>query len=574
MLKIPFAPLALAFALASTTGATAQSFYYPDFAGAQGLNLLGDATPSGTALRLTANTAAQSSWVWRDSSVLVALGFDTTFSFRLTPPAVGTKAEGLAFVLHDDPTAASAQAGTAWGLGYGLGASASVGFRRSLVIEIDTFRDLFLGDTSDNELSIHTRGSQANSEEERYAIARTTPAVNLCDGAVHSLRVTYDLPGTIEVFVDGSSTPIISTSYSFQTGGQYVSGQSAPGFGLQSDEMFVGFCATTGTGTLTETAEILSWQWRGNSSRPPCYDGTLFDDVLRVEGQTGGAAKIVRLANSQAFGITMQSPPLFGAGAPYVLFASLAPQPGALGTQLGFGETCFPVAPLGATELVFADTIGFFPGLLPGLPTPHTFALPSGLITSPLDFTLQAVTFASATPLQFGISNAVDVEFRAGAAPGITSVSPSSSAVGLPVTITGSNFVNGLVVSIDGVAVIPSNVTATAVTFDCPAGVACDAQLTAINPDGQGATTTWNPVPTITSTALNSGSAAGNAVFLVTGTGFAPGLTVTIGGAAAIVSTVSAGAIVMRTPPGTPGVAAVVVTTPGGCSVTTSYTYL
>ena len=55
-----------------------------------------------------------------------------------------------------------------------------------------------------------------------------------------------------------------------------------------------------------------------------------------------------------------------GPGAPYVLFLSLQPQPGAFGTNLGFGSTCFPVLPAGPAELVLVDTLGLFPALLPG----------------------------------------------------------------------------------------------------------------------------------------------------------------------------------------------------------------
>jgi hypothetical protein len=49
---------------------------------------------------------------------------------------------------------------------------------------------------------------------------------------------------------------------------------------------------------------------------------------------------------------------------------------------------------------------------------------------------------------------------------------------------------------------------------------------------------------------------------------------VTIGGVAAAVQSVSATAVLVRTPAGTPGVATVVITTVGGCQTTTTYTYL
>ena len=43
----------------------------------------------------------------------------------------------------------------------------------------DTYQDGFVGDTSANELTIHTRGSTGNHENEQYSIGRATPATVL-----------------------------------------------------------------------------------------------------------------------------------------------------------------------------------------------------------------------------------------------------------------------------------------------------------------------------------------------------------------------------------------------------------
>src|SRR5262245_21349943 len=110
----------LAPALAAA-GLTAQSFNYPDFTSTAGLTLLGNAAQSGTALRLTPNTNSQTGWAWRQSVVPVVAGFDTTFTFRITPPA-GNKGEGIALVIHDDPNGTATMGGTVWGMGYGNGA--------------------------------------------------------------------------------------------------------------------------------------------------------------------------------------------------------------------------------------------------------------------------------------------------------------------------------------------------------------------------------------------------------------------------------------------------------------------
>ncbi|HEX5051974.1 MAG TPA: IPT/TIG domain-containing protein [Planctomycetota bacterium] len=553
--------------------APAQSFLYPDFASTAGLHLLGNAMRSGTALRLTANAANQSGWAWRQVPVPIANGFSTSFTFRITPPAIGTKGEGLAFVIHGDPAGAAAIGGTAWGLGYGIGASGSTSIRNSIVIELDTYADAFLGDTSANELSIHTGPSGGSFENEQFSIARNTPASVLSDGLVHLLEVHY-VPGTIEVFVDGATAPAISRPYHHVTGGTYLTGGAAPGAGIANQIAWVGFCATTGAGTLAELVEILSWQWTSTSAVHPCYSGSLQHDVLTVQGQEGGLLRTVGLTTWQSFAIGVSSPVTFGPGAPWVLLLSFAAQPGALGTQLGFGEMCFPVLPPTANEFVLADSFGVFAALLPAQPAPYTIAVPAGVVTAPVDFTLQGITMRSASPLELGVTNAVHVDFQVGPAPTIQQVVPLSAPVGQPITVTGTNFVPGVSVRIAGVPQAPSSATATQVTFAYPTGVPCAALLEVVNPDAQAATGVLNPQPTVTSTLLGSGSAAGNQVFVVLGSGFAPGTTVTIGGAPAMVISVSTTTITMRTPPGTPGVAPVVVTTPGGCSVQTSYTYL
>ncbi len=558
-------------ALAAT--AAAQSFSYPDFSSPTQLAMLGNAGTSGTALRLTANQSNQTGWAWRLGAMPVLAGFDTTFTFRITPPVGATKAEGMAFVVQDDPNGVAATGGTVWGIGYGNGANSAIGLRHSLALELDTYQDGFLGDTSANELTLHTRGAQGNHENEQWSLARNTPAAVLSDGQVHTLRLRY-VPGLLEVFVDNATTPAISRAYDFTGGGLYANGSVAPGLGLANGTAFVGFCAATGGGTLTELVEILSWDWTSTPLVHPCYAGSLGEDVLRVQGSTGGPLREVALATWQPFSIDVASPTGFGPGAPYVLFVSFAPQPGAFGTQLGFGETCFPVLPKGPTEHVLADGFGLFPALLPAPPAPYSFALPAGVVTFPIDLTLQAVTLGSSNPLTIGVSNAVDVHFAQAPAPTIQSVTPLSAQPGQPVTVHGASFVPGCTLLVNGAPVTPSSITATDIVFAYPAGLACDAQLAVVNPDGLGATTALNPTPNVTGTLLGSGPAAGNAIFVVQGSGFSAGLTATIGGAPAIVLSVSVNTLTLRTPPGTPGVQPVVITTLGGCTTSTTYTYL
>jgi hypothetical protein len=551
-----------------TAALSAQTFSYPDFSSVAQLNLLGNAAQSGTALRLTANVSNQTGWAWRQTAVPVVAGFDTTFTFRITPPTVGTKAEGMALVIHDDPNGASTLGGTVWGMGYGVGANSATGIRNSIAIELDTYLDGFLGDTSANELTIHTRGPLGNNENEQWSIGRNTPTQNLSNAQIHTLRVRY-VPGTIEVFVDNATTPAISRTYSLQTGGTYLIGGAAAAPTLVNGTAFVGFCATTGAGTLTELVEILSWNWTSTPLTHPCYEGSFGQNPLTVNGSTGGLLRRVGLNTFFPFTIDLQPATGVGSGAPFALFASLLPQPGALGTNLGFGQTCFPVLPTGATELVLADSFGLFPAIFPAGGTPFTLALP-GIVTSPLDLTVQAVTLA---PGGLGITNAVDLRWTNALPPIINTVNPLSAQPGASITITGSRFLPGAVLRVNGTPVAITSQTATQIVFPYPAGIACGSSLSVTNLDGQAVTGPLNPNPNVTGTALGSGPAAGGATFIILGNGFASGSAVTIGGASANVQSATSGAITVQTPPGTAGVAAVVVTTPGGCTANTTYTY-
>jgi len=501
----------------------------------------------------------------------VVAGFDTTFTFRITPPTGATRAEGMAFLIQDDPAGAAAVGGAVWSIGYGV--NGSTGIRNCIAVELDTYQDTsLLGDTSANELTIHTRGPLGNNENEQYSIGRNTPATSMSNAQVHTLRVVY-VPGSLDVYVDNAATPAIHSAYDLLQGGRYLNNSTAPGLGLTTGTAFAGFSATTGASGLSETVEILSWTWTSQPLTDPCYAGSFGTSPLTVEGSDGSFLRRVPLLSSQTFRVEMATPPGATPGMPFILLASLLPAPGAPGTALPFGNACFPMLPLPPSVLVIADSFGLLPALLPSTTTPWLLQLPPALLNQPIELTLQGVVASSLQPFSLGLTNAVTVAVGPAPTPVITTVSPASAAPGTSITVNGTGFVPGYTVELNGAPIAPLTATPTSCTFAYPAGLACGSQVTVRNPDGRQATGAINPVPIITSTALGTGPVAGGATFVVLGTGFAPGTTMTIGGVAATVTTATATSVLVRTPPGTPGQASVVVTTPGGCQATTSYTY-
>ncbi|HEU4417940.1 MAG TPA: IPT/TIG domain-containing protein [Planctomycetota bacterium] len=533
----------------------AQNFNYPTFSSITGLTLNGAAAQSGTALRVTNNVSAQVGSVWYTTPVLVAEGFETTFDFALTNP------EGLAFVIQGSPAGAAAIGGGIWGLGYGFGVTGTP-ITNSIAFEIDRVTQSFLNDTGNNEVSIHTVGVFGNSENEGVSIGRINSSINLGSG-VHRMKVTY-LPPTLTVYIDNMTTPVLTTPFTFENGGTQLTGGNTGGLGLGGPTAWVGFTASNTSGSSGQNAELRSWDWVSFHLPDSCYVGNALvgaggpHDLLKVNNGIGGFYRLVRLAIADPWSLALVPPPS-ETTAPFVLCAWLGIASSATVTTTPFGQACFPlIAPIDIGSFV----------------APYTINVPPGLALS-FPLTLQAIMGTdSANPGRIDLTNAIGMEFNQAPPPNITSRSPNSAALGGTITIVGTNFSAFATVDINGVGVPPLTVSPTQITFAMPAGVACNSTLRVRNPDGAQSTIGFNPTPVITNQVTTSGPAIGGSNFIVIGTGFAPGSSVTIGGNPAVVSSASATAIIALTPPHAPGLVQCTITTPGGCSVNCNFTYL
>jgi len=281
-------------------------------------------------------------------------------------------------------------------------------------------------------------------------------------------------------------------------------------------------------------------------------------DLLTVNGNNGGFFRTANITVANPFTVAMASPPNVPS-APFVLLVTLGIADAATVTPTPYGSACFP--------LVSIVDIGSYIA-------PHSLPVPAGLILT-LPMTLQGVMAPSiANPSLIQLTNAIALQFQFAPAPAITTVTPNSAFPSGAITINGNNFSPFAVVDVNGNTVTPTTMTATQIIFPMPAGVPCGSLLRVRNPDGAAATANFNPTPTITSQVNTSGPAAGGTTYIAIGNGFAAGTTVTIGGVPANVTTASASVITAITPPGTPGPRPVVITTPGGCVVNSTFTYL
>lgn len=313
----------------------------------------------------------------------------------------------------------------------------------------------------------------------------------------------------------------------------------------------------------------------------PCGDGAVNDDqgppadILRVNGSSGTDA-VVTAATSAPLTFSLDAPPGLPPGGPtpqFVLWARLGLPGPSGGLPLGGpGTLCFlPPGLPGADPATFtlANTWDPPAGVFPSHPAP--WSVTAGGIPVPAEFSVQGLIVDDA-PFELAVTNAVLLRAVNFPPPTITAVNPLSAPAGAAVTVTGTEFQQLLAIDVGGIAAAVSSVTPTSVTFVMPANVGCDTTLTLMNPDTQSATAPMNPAPVINNTTQDTGPAAGGASFFIIGSNML-GTTATIGGAPAMTLANTDIALVVRTPPGTPGVAAVIVSSAAGCTAMTTYTY-
>lgn len=155
-----------------------------------------------------------------------------------------------------------------------------------------------------------------------------------------------------------------------------------------------------------------------------------------------------------------------------------------------------------------------------------------------------------------------------GAAPTISGVTPTEvpNNLSTPITITGTNFVAGVVVTIGGVQATISSWNATTIVVPMPAGVSPGpASLVVTNVDLQSVTfggfIAQGPAPIITGLDVPYGPVAGGRRLTISGSAFRAGATVTFGSVPATsVTVVDAGTIVALSPAHPEGKVTITVT--------------
>ena len=170
------------------------------------------------------------------------------------------------------------------------------------------------------------------------------------------------------------------------------------------------------------------------------------------------------------------------------------------------------------------------------------------------------------------------------APPTVTAVAPAegSTVGGQSVTLTGTGFRPGMQVLFDGdLAVLVSvNPGGTSATVTSPPHAAGAVNVSVTTPGGSATLTngyTYVVAPTVTAVAPDVGPAAGGQTVMLSGTGFRPGMQVSLGGGPAAIVSINPGgtSLTATTPAHAAGIVDVEVTTPGGSdTLDDSYTFV
>jgi Legume lectin domain len=267
----------LMLVLAGAPTAVAQSPRFTDFSSTTNLTLNPSAATynngTSTVLRLTPAIGGQAGSAWFNIQQPVSGGFTTTFQFQFTRPLGTTPADGIAFVIQNDPRGTAAlDAGGGGSIGYGSNPNTSTGtpISNSLAVEFDTYQNT--DDPNANHVAVQSCGPGPNSSDEAATYDDGTPCnlgtnsslgdITLADGNTHTVTIEYTPPagdcgefctGTLQVTLDG--TPLFAPILSLNLNSLLT---------LNGGSAWVGF--TSATGFYFENHDILSWTFTPHST--------------------------------------------------------------------------------------------------------------------------------------------------------------------------------------------------------------------------------------------------------------------------------------------------------------------
>jgi Bacterial lectin/Domain of unknown function (DUF1929) len=210
------------------------------------------------AITLTTDNAHQSGSVMSDKRIDLTQNFDLSFSLSMGDKA--SPADGMAFVLQNDPfgNAALGQGGS------GLGAS---GLLNGLAIQFDTWQNVDQGDIAAEHTDIVT----TDPRQATYRLTGQVALTNLTDGQSHQVHVSWN-------------AATLSLTYTFdgvQVGQLQLTPQQFASYFGGSNYAYFGFTGSTGGASDLHQISLDNLNATFESGSPPGAphgnDGSIFD---------------------------------------------------------------------------------------------------------------------------------------------------------------------------------------------------------------------------------------------------------------------------------------------------------
>ncbi len=190
---------------------------------------------------VTPNAPLQLGSVMLDERIDLGQAFNLRFQINLGANDDG--ADGMAFVLHNDPLGAAATGA----MGGGMGA---VGLANSLTIEFDTYQN---ADAPLDLVNDHTSFVDADGPSESASVSPVVDLGNIEDGAWHTVQVSWDgqtLSYTFDGVLAGTLTEDIIANYFGGSQFAYLGFTGATGGGSEHEQVrIIRFDATAEDGT-------------------------------------------------------------------------------------------------------------------------------------------------------------------------------------------------------------------------------------------------------------------------------------------------------------------------------------
>ena len=223
-----------------------------------------------TVLRLTPSQTDWAGSAWYKTQQPVAGAFSTTFTFQLSGANTDYgPGDGIAFLIQNSATSALGPEGCGIGFGFSNfcmpGTGPQAGIPNSLAIEFNTYFNYGV-DPSNSDVAIQNcGGTGANSVDPscRLAVNDLTQLpnpINLADGNVHTVTITYSGPGSTLLDVILDNVDLFPATPSNPSGGVVFDMTT---IGLTNGNAWVGF--TGSTYGADDNQDILSWTFQPGS---------------------------------------------------------------------------------------------------------------------------------------------------------------------------------------------------------------------------------------------------------------------------------------------------------------------